>query len=144
MQTQSTRRRSVSGHIYRKTRSKGDVWYWKVRLPTGGEERKAIGPVWTGTGRTPDGYFTERTAKAALEARLTDLRRGIGIPFRNGATFRDAAEHWHTTRGEQRAWKPSTKRDYAVGAGPAPPPRLRRPPASHGHDREDRGVADAA
>jgi integrase len=112
MQTQGNRRRSVSGHIYKKRRSKGEVWYWKLRLPNGGEERKAIGPVWIGTGRTPGGYFTERTAKAALEARLTDLRRGIGIPARNGATFKDAAEHWYTHRDAQMQWKPSTRRNY--------------------------------
>src|SRR5436309_2190027 len=95
-------RRSVSGHVYLKQRAKGPVWYWKLRLPHGGEERKAIGPEWTGSGRTPDGYFTKRTAHAALEARLTDLRRGVGLPTRTGATFRDAAEHWYTHRAEQQ------------------------------------------
>ena len=81
MQTQGNRRR-VSGHIYRIERKRGSVWYWKLRLPYGGEERKAIGPEWSGPGRPPDGYFTRRTAQAALEARLTDLRRGVGIPAR--------------------------------------------------------------
>lgn len=112
MQTQRNQRRSVSGHIYKQKRAKGDVWYWKIRLPTGGEERKAIGPVWTNSGRTPAGFFTERSAKAALEARLTDLRRGIGIPVKNGATFKDAAEHWYTHRDAQVEWKPSTRRNY--------------------------------
>ena len=105
-------RRTVSGHIYLKPRAKGPVWYWKLRLPAGGEERKAIGPAWTGTGRTPEGYFTKRTAQAALDARLTDLRRGIGIPARTGATFRDAAEHWYTHRQDVKQWKRSVKRDY--------------------------------
>jgi integrase len=107
----SQRNRRVSGHTYLQQRAKGPVWYWKIRLPHG-EERKAIGPAWTGTGRTPDGYFTRRTAEAALQARLTDLRRGIGVPTRSGATFRDAAEHWYVSRGEQQQWKPSTRRDY--------------------------------
>ena len=92
MQTQ--RNRTVSGHIYRQQRKKGPVWYWKARLPEGGEERKAIGPEWTGNGRPPDGYFTQRTAQAALDARLTDLRRGVGIAPRTSATFADAAELW--------------------------------------------------
>jgi hypothetical protein len=39
------RRRTVSGHIYIKDRAKGPIWYWRVRLPFGGEERKAIGPA---------------------------------------------------------------------------------------------------
>jgi integrase len=106
------RRRTVSGHIYIKDRAKGSIWYWRVRLPFGGEERKAIGPAWTGRGRTPDGYFTRRSAQAALDARLTDLRRGVGIPIRSRATFRDAAERWYSERSHRENWKPSTRRDY--------------------------------
>jgi integrase len=106
------RHQLVSGHIYRVRRKRGSVWYWKVRLPHGGEERKLIGPVWTGTGRTPDGYFTQRSARAALEARLTDLRRGVGIPVRVSATFRVAAEAWFEYGATERDWKPSTRRDY--------------------------------
>ena len=106
------RRRTVSGHIYLVRRAKGPVWYWRVRLPFGGEERKAVGPAWTGQGRTPDGYFTKRSAQAALDARLTDLRRGVGIPTRTKATFGDAAEHWYSQRSHSEDWKPSTRRDY--------------------------------
>ena len=40
----NARARSVSGHVYVEQRKKGPVWYWKLRLPDGGEERKAIGP----------------------------------------------------------------------------------------------------
>src|SRR5438105_1236191 len=104
------RNQAVSGHVYLKQREKGPVWYWKLRLPHGGEERRAIGPQWTGKGRPPEGYYTKRTAEAALEARLTDLRRGIGIPVRSGATFRDAAEAWYEHGKTERDWKPSTRR----------------------------------
>jgi hypothetical protein len=110
MQTQRNRR--VSGHVYRKQQKKGPTWYWKVRLPDGGEERKAIGPEWTGTDRPPDGYFTKRTAQVALEARLTDLHRSVGISTRTGATFDDAAELWYTLGKTEKSWKPSTQRDY--------------------------------
>lgn len=110
MQTQ--RNRTVSGHIYQQQRKKGSVWYWKARLPEGGEERRAIGPEWTGSGRPPAGYFTKRTAQAALDARLTDLRRGVGIAPRTSATFADAAELWYTLGKTERDWKPSTRRDY--------------------------------
>jgi integrase len=106
------RRRTVSGQVYVKDRVKGPVWYMRVRLPFGGEERKALGPAWTGTGRTPEGYFTRRSAQAALQARLTDLRRGVGIPTRTRTTFQDAAEHWYSHRLRSQNWKPSTKRDY--------------------------------
>jgi integrase len=109
---QNGRRRSVSGHVYRRTRQKGPAWYWKVRLPDGSEERRLIGPEWNGPGRPPAGHFTKRTAQAALEERLVDLRRGIGARVRTGATFEDAAQawlHWGETEG---AWKPATLRDY--------------------------------
>jgi integrase len=109
---QSKRIRPISGHVYERRRRKGLVWYWKIRLPQGGEERKALGPVWTGAGRPPEGYFTKRTAETALHARLTDLRRGVGVPSRTGATFADAAENWYSNRSQEHDWKPSTKRDY--------------------------------
>jgi integrase len=109
---QSKRNRPVSGHVYVVKRKKGHVWYWKVRLPEGGEERRAIGPEWTGSGRPPRGYYTKRTAQAELEERLTDLRRGVGQTRRIGATFRDVAEAWYAQRGAEQEWKPSTKRDY--------------------------------
>lgn len=113
MQAQgNARRRSVSGHIYVEQRKKGPVWYWKLRLPDGGEERKAIGPEWTGNGRPPTGYLTKRLAQAALDARLTDLRRGIGLPIRSGATFRDIAEDWYLHGKATKDWKASTQRDY--------------------------------
>jgi integrase len=115
-------RRKVSGHVYLKQGGRGPVWYWRIRLPDGfshddgrpkREERRPIGPAWTGSGRTPDGYYTRRTAQETLEARLTDLRRGVGIPApRTGATFRDAAEHWYVHRAAQQNWKGSTRRDY--------------------------------
>ena len=108
--------------MYLKQGKRGPVWYWRIRLPDGfshqdgqpkREERRPIGPAWTGSGRTPDGSFTRRTAQEALDARLTDLRRGVGIPApRVGATFRDAAEHWYVHRAAQQGWKPSTRRDY--------------------------------
>jgi len=62
--------------------------------------------------RTPAGYFTRRSAVAALEARLTDLRRGIGVPTRTRASFEEAAEYWYAHRAEQKQWKPTPRRDY--------------------------------
>lgn len=121
-ESHARKRRRVSGHVYLKQGARGPVWYWRIRLPDGfthqngtpkREERKPIGPAWTGRGRTPDGHYTRRSAQQALEARVTDLRRGVGIPApRTGATFRDAAEHWYVHRAAQQGWKPSTRRDY--------------------------------
>jgi integrase len=60
--------------------------------------------------------LTEGTSPAApqavLDARLTDLRRGVGIPTRSKATLRDAAEYWYSTRSHRENWKPSTRRGY--------------------------------
>lgn len=119
MQHQGNRRTSISGHVYCVERAKGAMWYWRLRLPEGAEhaeERKPIGPAWTGRGRPPEGHFTRKTAEAALEAKLTDLRRGIGIRSRSTATFREIAEAWHeygsAPRPAGKGWKPATRRDY--------------------------------
>jgi integrase len=111
MQPQRNRRR-VTGHLYRIERKKGPVWGWKIRLPYGGQERHVIGPEWQGKGRPPQGYFTKRTARALLEERLTDLRRGIGVPAQVNTTFGDAAEEWFSHGRAEKGWKPSTIRDY--------------------------------
>ena len=55
---------------------RGAVFYAKYRLPDGRQVQKRIGPAWTGRGRPPEGFFTQRTAEVALEAKLTDARRG--------------------------------------------------------------------
>jgi hypothetical protein len=70
------KRRRVSGHIYLKQGERGPVWYWRIRLPDGfthhdgrpkREERKPIGPAWTGSGRTP----TARTRGVQHNRRCT-------------------------------------------------------------------------
>ena len=75
MQSQSIR--SVSGHIYRHAGKRGEVWRVKYRLPDGRQVHRKLGPVWTGKGRPPHGWFTRKTAQAALQAILTDARRGL-------------------------------------------------------------------
>lgn len=64
----------ISGHVYVKNGARGASWYYRARLPR--EVRKKLGPAWTGKGRPPAGYFTRRTAEQALQAILTDARRG--------------------------------------------------------------------
>jgi integrase len=89
------------------------VWYAKYRLPDGRQEQRKLGPQWTGSGRPPEGYFTERTAQAALEAILTDARRGtLASLVRTGATVRDACEEWFRHARDERAVKPGTLREY--------------------------------
>jgi len=105
--------RRVSGHVFRKARTKGPVWYVKYRLPDGRQVQRALGPEWNGKGRPPDGYYTKRTAEAALQAILTDARRGtLAGMVKTGATFNDAAEDWLRHGEHERGLKPSTIRDY--------------------------------
>jgi integrase len=103
----------VSGHVWLYKGKHRSTWYAKYRLPDGRQEQKRLGPVWTGNGRPPAGYFTERTAKAALDAILTDARRGT-LPglVRTGATFRDASAEWLRYVEHDRRVKPSTLASY--------------------------------
>ena len=85
--------------------------------PTDGSRRRRprrkVGPAWAGSGRPPAGTYTRRTAQAWLEAKLTDRRRGVGIPAGGpGASFADAAAEWYRHGCHERAWKPATRRDY--------------------------------
>jgi integrase len=112
---------SISGHVRLREGTRGATWYAKyrgpVRLPDGRLAIKQIetkiGAAWSGTGRTPAGMYTRRAAQAWLDAKLTDLRRGIGIAVvGDSATFADAAAEWYRHGCHERAWKPSTRRDY--------------------------------
>jgi integrase len=113
--------RPISGHVRLRTGKRGATWYAKyrgpVRLPDGQlawkQTEAKIGPGWTGIGRPPAGSYTQKTAQAWLDAKLTDLRRGIGIPnIGDSATFADAAAEWYRSGCTIEAWKPSTRRDY--------------------------------
>lgn len=118
MQSHTSR---ISGHIRLREGRRGSMWYAKyrgpVRLGDGGivikQIETKIGAAWTGTGRPPVGTYTRRTAQAWLEAKLTDLRRGIGIATAgDSAIFADAAAEWYRHGCHEAAWKPATRRDY--------------------------------
>lgn len=82
----------VSGHVFTWQRKRGLQWYAKYRLPDGRQVQKLLGPAWTQRGRPPAGYFTKRTANEALDAILTDARRGTLEAINDtGVTFDDAA-----------------------------------------------------
>ena len=145
------RRRSISGHIYVTNRDKGSVWYWRIRLPEGfthpdGSPRPRSAGRSDPPGPVVDALLTATSPNAqrkqALEARLTDLRRGVGIPTPGtGASFRDAAEHWYIHRGQQQEWKPS-RRDYRSALDISPAPHVRRTPPGGHHRARHRVVAD--
>jgi hypothetical protein len=57
-------------------RVRGPARYLKYRLPDWRQVQKKPGPAWTGRGRPPAGFFTERTAESALRDVLDEVRRG--------------------------------------------------------------------
>ena len=84
----------------------------KYRRPDGRQVEGKLGPAWTGNGRPPGGYYTRRTAEEALQAILTDLRRGVGSKDGTGATFADAAAEYLRFVEQVRRIDKVTVRDY--------------------------------
>lgn len=105
----------VSGHVSLRQRKRpaGPVFFIKYRLPDGRQVQKLLGPAWTGKGRPAAGHYTERTAQEALEAVLTDARRGtLAGMHRTNATFADAAAEYLRYVEHVRQREASTVRDY--------------------------------
>lgn len=103
----------ISGNVYVKHGKRGASWYLRARLPR--EVRRRLGPVWTGKGRPPSGYYTKKTAGAELQALLADARRGKlpdAIAKRSGATLRDASAEYLRYVEHDRKRRPSTVADY--------------------------------
>jgi hypothetical protein len=85
--------------VHRVVRPRGAVWYVKYRVPdptrpgcglAGSQDAR---PGVAGQ-RAAAGYFDRRSAQAALEAILTDARRGAIEAARTGVTFEQAAIDW--------------------------------------------------
>jgi integrase len=104
--------RNATGHVKLVRRKRGDQWYVKYRQPDGRQVERKLGPAWTGSGRPPAGQYTRRTAEEALEAILTDVRRGTGDAPTSGATFADAAAEYLRYVQDVRQIDPVTVRDY--------------------------------
>lgn len=104
---------TVSGHAFLREGKRGGSWYVKYRI---GEDqvKKRLGPAWRERGRPPEGYFTRKTAEAALQEILTGARRGVGIaePRSVGVTFADASAEWLRYSAGERMIKRSTLIDY--------------------------------
>src|SRR3954452_7842098 len=105
--------RPVSGHVFRMQRKRGAQWYVKFRGADGRQIQRRLGPAWTGRGRPPVGYFTKRTAEAALDEILADARRGaVAGRVRTGVTFADACADFLSWMEHDRQRKRSTLNDY--------------------------------
>ena len=104
---------NVSGHVFLRDGKRGGSWYVKYRIGER-QQKKRLGPAWRERGRPPEGYFTRKTAEAALQEILTDARRGAGVipPRSIGVTFADASGEWLRYCANERMVKRSTLLDY--------------------------------
>src|ERR1700712_1207448 len=105
---------NISGHVQRRKNKKGYVWYVKYRAPDATspsgrrQVEKKLGPEWPDEGPPPPGYYDRRSAQAALEAILTDARRGHIEVLRTGVTFEQLAKDWLIRGEHERGWRHST------------------------------------
>lgn len=104
----------VTGHVKLAKRKRGDAFYLKYRFPSGRQVESKLGPAWTERSRPPAGFYTHKTAEEALDALLTDIRRGqVPDPGdRSGKTFADAREEWLRYCEEDRGLEETTLADY--------------------------------
>ena len=103
----------VSGHVVLRQGARGPVYYLKYRLPDGRQVKRRLGRAWSGRGRAAAGYYTRRTAEEALQAILTDARRGTLAGMTTvDAKFADASAEWLRYVQHDRDVKPSTLADY--------------------------------
>jgi len=117
MHNQINHPRLASGNVRRVERKRGAVWYVQYRLPVGRQVQKKLGPVWSGNGRPPDGYFTKRTAQKELRRILGEAEQGV-LPgmTRTGATVSDAIEEWLRYTEQERGVRATTVREYRSSA----------------------------
>src|SRR5947199_4913371 len=105
----------ASGRIYIRKRRHEDQWYAQYRVD-GRRFNRRLGPVWKERGRPPYGHFTKRKAQEALQAILTDARRGelpVADPVGNAHTYGDACREWLRYVEHEKQRSPSTVRDYS-------------------------------
>jgi len=75
------------------------------------------GKSWVACGRANGKQFwrsfkTRHEAELFLARQLERRARGQEPERRVRVTFKEAAESWYATRGQEKGWSPSTRRDY--------------------------------
>ena len=120
---------SVSGHVKLRAGKRRRTWYAKWRDARGEQFERKLGAAWSEKGPPPPGFLREKEANAALQAILTDARRGAVEQARTGLTISALAEDWIAYGIHERDWKPSTLSDNrsVVGAHINPTLGSRRP-----------------
>jgi integrase len=109
----------VTGHVRLRRGKNGAVWYLRYRLPDGRQRQRRLGDAWEGPGRPPDGYYTRRTAREALDETLVRARNGE-LPEQaaerearaEAGTFRAAAREYLRFVEQVRQIDDKTVRDY--------------------------------
>lgn len=102
---------AVTGTVELYRGAKRATWYARWRDHTG-QHRRRLGPAWERKGPPDPGYCREREARGALQAILTDARRGATQQGRTGLTFAALAEEWLAAGVLQRDWSHNTEVDY--------------------------------
>ena len=113
----------TTGHVRLVNRTRGPVWYARVRtvewrdgVPKRVQRNTVLGPAWTRRGRLEEGYLTEATANRALLALLGEEEEKAGKPqAAAGITFAQAADAW-LTYAEEDGCRQNTLRDYRTTA----------------------------
>jgi len=108
----------ASGRVYVRQRKRGDQWYMQYRVD-GRRFNRRLGPVWREKGRPPAGWYTKRKANEALQAVLTDARRGelaLPDPVRDSRTYEEAVAEWLRYVEQDKDRSPGTVRDYRTTA----------------------------
>ena len=89
--------------------------------PSGRQHQKLIGPVWTGRGRPPDGYFTKRGAEDWLRDKLLeDAQRADAAPGRCDRRRRSPRRPRSTCASPSRTAAASRRRSAATARSSTP------------------------
>jgi integrase len=103
--------RSVSGSLRLRRGKLRSTWYAAWRDAANHQHQDKLGLLWEDKGEPPAGYLRRKDAEAALQALLTDARRGASEQRQLGVTFDVVADDWLAWGIRDRDWKPSTASD---------------------------------
>jgi integrase len=108
----------VTGHLTKRERQEGWVWFAKTRVPgrVPEETMRRLAPAHVGVGRPPEGRLSRKDAEVMLAGLLAEERGKVGqgsYDFRpEGATFADAAAEFLRYVADVRQREASTVADY--------------------------------
>ena len=106
--------RHATGHVQVRKGKRGDVFYVKLRHPSGSEQRIRLGRVWSERSRPPAGipHPPSRGGGASSDPYRYSPRRDSRPGTAQRRTFGDAVAEWLRYVELDKGRKPSTLRDY--------------------------------